>query len=221
MFCCLSYLLVHGIVVDWVFAVLQMLVLNIPFLTLITIHYIAECNGTANFDILLGCPSRVVLLSPSSGIAYYIFTLGISAVASDTLLLFMLIGIRYSDISGSRDPWVEPPLGMLISNIPFLALITIHYTIYSTVQWHSSLNILLGCPSRVELFWKPRKICPSSDIASYVFTLGISAAAKTSITFRWHLIAVHVDWHSILRCQSHVIHESARGYACWFRISRF
>ena len=81
-----------------------MLVLNIPFLTLITIHYTAECNGTANFDILLGCPSRVVLLSPSSDIAYYIFTLGISAVASDTLLLFMLIGIRYSDMSGSRDP---------------------------------------------------------------------------------------------------------------------
>ena len=81
-----------------------MLISNIPFLTLITIDYTAECNGTANFDILLGCPSRVVLLSPISDISYYIFTLGISAAASDTLLLFMLIGIRYSDMSGSRDP---------------------------------------------------------------------------------------------------------------------
>ena len=99
---------------------------------------------------------------------------------ADTLLLFMLIGIQYSDISGSRDPWVDLPLSMLISNIPFLALITIH----NTAQCNSTanLNILLGCPSRVVLFWKPRKLCPtpSSDIASYVFTLEISAAAKTS-----------------------------------------
>ena len=140
---------------------------------------------------------------------------------ADTLLLFMLIGIQYSDISGSRDPWVDLPLSMLISNIPFLALITIH----NTAQCNSTanLNILLGCPSRVVLFWKPRKLCPtpSSDIASYVFTLGISAAAKTSNTIRWHLIAVHTDWHSILRCQSHVIHEPTRRYACWFRTSRF
>ena len=70
------------------------------------------------------------------------------------------------------------------------------------MQWHNSLNILLGCPSRVVLFWKPRKLCPSSDIASYVFTLGISAAARTSNTIRWHHIAVHADWHSKLRCQS-------------------